>query len=298
MCKLGKLQSRKKELLILFFLLIVCSAFIPKLNYLTWRVFSIGEFRILAVLSKFVSDSNDTTGGQQAYLASHRGVLKENVARNSDRSIILASQNKFRFIEIDVSFSKDYIPFIFHDSNLKFKTNIDKLTSEVSWNEIKKLKLPDGQRILNLQHFFSEYARLFDGVILDIKTDDDNIYEKAYSFIDVVNNSKYFENIFVIGRAYRVLSKIKKLNPKLKVGCEDLGLLYNYMSGKDLISLNHPTQFSMLEHYFAIKLNLVTIIWTINSPKELTKLKNLQNTIILTDLPNPNFRHNRNVKIR
>lgn len=259
----------------------------PKLDRIAWRIVSIGEFEMLAISSKLFSGPDDSTNGFIPKLASHRGVLNENSPGNSEKSIALAAQNNFRYIEVDVSFSKEFIPFIFHDSNLKHMTNLDRLTSEVSWDEMQKLKLPDGQRIISLKYFLSEYAPLFDGVILDIKGENNYFNEKAYGVIDVINSSGYSKNIYVIGRPCGVLSTIKKLCPELKVGCEDQGVLYNYLTGKDLISLHYATQFSLLEHFFAKKLNLVTILWTINNPQELFILKNLGNTIILTDLQKP-----------
>ena len=139
-----------------------------------------------------------------------------------------------------------------------------------------------------MKHFFSEYARLFDGVILDIKTENNYFGAKAQSFTNVINNCNFSKNnIYIIGRPCGVLSMIKKLNPKLKVGCENRGVLYNYITGKDLISLHYSSQFSYLQHYLAKKLNLVTILWTINKPRDLKRLGNLANTIILTDLRSP-----------
>jgi len=285
----SKFQGKKKKILFLFFLLIVSCFFIPKLDRLAWRVISIGEFKILAILSKFAIRPEDKSVISQAKLSSHRGVTADDVIENSERSIIQAAQNGFQYIEIDVSFSKDYTPFIFHDLTLKLKTNLDMLTREASWDDIQKLKLPDDQKIINLKHFISRHAQLFEGIILDIKTDNNNFHEKAKSFINVVGNSKYLENIYIIGRPCGVISKIKNLKPQLKVGCENLGILHNYMTGKDLISLHHRTQFSLLGHYFANKLNLATILWTVNNSHELNQLRRLDNTIIITDMKQPYF---------
>jgi len=223
----SKFQGKKTKILFLFFLLIVSCFFIPKLDRLAWRVISIGEFKILAILSKFAIRPEDKSVISQAKLSSHRGVTADDVIENSERSIIWAAQNEFRYIEIDVSFSKDFTPFIFHDSTLKLKTNLDMLTREVSWDEIQRLRLLDGQRIPSLKKFLSEYAQLFDGIILDIKGENKYFNEKASGFLDAINNCGYSKNIYVIGLPCGVLSTIKKLCPELKVGCEDQGVLYN-----------------------------------------------------------------------
>jgi glycerophosphoryl diester phosphodiesterase len=285
-------NGKRKIFLILVFLLLVgfigCF-FIPKLDRIAWRVISIGEFKTLKILSIFSTKPYSKPVGSEVNLASHRGVFSETVVGNSEKSILSAAKNSFRYIEIDVSFSKDYIPFVFHDSNFKFKTKLDRLTSKVFWEDVQKLKLSDGQRIINLKLFFSDYAGLFEGIILDVKTENNYFSEKAHSFINVINNSDFSKEIYVIGRSCGVLSMIKKLNPKLKVGCEDQGVLYNYITGKDLISLHYYSQFSYVEYYLAKKLNLTTILWTINKPQDLQNLRNLANTIILTDFQNPQY---------
>ena len=290
---IGKIQPKGKRkifsIIVLLLVGFIGCFFIPKLDRIAWRVISIGEFNTLKILSIFSTKPYSKPLGPEVNLASHRGVLSETVVGNSEKSILSAAKNSFRYIEIDVSFSKDYIPFVFHDSNFKFKTKLDRLTSEVFWEDVQELKLSDGQRIINLKLFFSDYAGLFEGIILDVKTENNYFSEKAHSFINVINNSDFSKEIYVIGRPCGVLSMIKKLNPKLKVGCEDQGVLYNYITGKDLISLHYYSQFSYLEYCLSKKLNLTTILWTINQPHDLQNLRNLTNTIILTDFQNPQY---------
>ena len=135
----------------------------------------------------------------------------------------------------------------------------------------------------------SEYSKLFDGIILDIKGDDDRHLEKASAFCKVISESHVLEKIYVIGRSFSLLSKIKELEPKIKVGCENQGSLYNYFSGKDLISLHYGSQFSDLEYFLAKKLGLDVIIWTINDRNEFEKLINFDDIIILTDFHSANY---------
>ena len=273
-------------LVLLFFGTTVC-LFIPKLDRIVWRAISIVEFKTLKVLTKFVSKQDRKITASRLYIASHRGVFSENIADNSRKSIALAAQRGFRYIELDVSFSKDFIPFIFHDSNLKSKTNYDKLTSEAYWKEIQTLTLSDGQKILSLTDFLSEYAHSFQGLIFDIKTRNNFFSEKADSFCNVIDKHDISSEIYVIGRPCGVLARIKRRNANIQVGCEDQGVLYNFITRKDLISLNYFTQYSHLEQYLSNNLNLNIILWTINDPEILRDLKYLENTIILTDLDYP-----------
>jgi len=246
-------------------------------------------FKLLKVLSRIYQNPVNDKIRFENILASHRGVFSKTVMENSENSIIMSAQKGFRYIELDVSFSKDFVPIVFHDTNLVFKTNFDSLTSETYWKDIKNLLLTDNQKILCLKYFLSEYANLFDGIILDIKGDDDSYLQKANSFCKVISEANISNKIFVIGVPFLVLSTIKKVNPKLKVGCEDQGSLYNYFTGKDIVSLNYPNQFSYLEYIIAKKFKLSLILWTVNEKQEIKKLRKFKGIIILTDLHNPNL---------
>jgi len=284
-----KLKFKKYYLVIiilLFFGTTLC-LFIPKIDRIVWRTISIGEFQILKAFSNIFSKPNDTNTGLEANLASHRGVFSETVVENSAESILLAAKKSFRYIELDVSFSKDFVPFIFHDSNLKSKTKYDKLTSEAYWEEIQSLTMSDGQKILTLTDFLSTYAQLFKGIILDLKTKNNYFSEKADSFCNAIEKHDLASEIYVIGRPCGVLTSIKRRNANIKVGCEDQGILYNFITKKDLISLHYRNQFSHLEYLYAKKLNLIMILWTINKAEDLLELKYLKNCIILTDLEYP-----------
>ena len=284
-----KLKFKKTPFIIivlLFFGISVC-LFIPKLDRIVWRAISIVEFRTLRVLTKLAAKPDQRNTASEAYIASHRGVLSEHIVDNSRKSIALAAQRGFRYIELDVSFSKDFIPFIFHDSNLKSKTKFDKLTSEAYSKEIQSLTMSDGQKILALTDFLSTYARLFKGIIFDLKTKNNYFSEKADSFCNAIEKHDISSEIYVIGRPCGVLAGIKRRNANIQVGCEDQGVLYNFLTGKDLISLNYFTQYSHLEQYLSNNLNLSIILWTINDPEILRDLKYLENTIILTDLDYP-----------
>ena len=260
--------------------------FIPKIDRLAWRAVSIVEFEILKLLSTNFRQSKDVDNVNNFIIASHRGVFSKEICDNTEKSILLAIKNGYSFIELDVSFSKDNVPIIFHDNNLKRKAQLDRNTSEVYWEEIQNFLLFDGQKISSLESVLEKYAINFKGIILDVKTDDVYITKKVEGFSRIIRNYKKLTNIYVIGLPFKIINKIKKLNPKLKVGCENLGVIYNYFNGMDLISLNYYSQFSDLEYYFAKKLGLDVIIWTVNEYEIIEKLKQYSPIIVLTDIAN------------
>jgi glycerophosphoryl diester phosphodiesterase len=262
--------------------------FIPKIDRLAWRGVSIAEFEIMKLLSTSVSRSDDVDNAKNFIIASHRGVFSTEICDNTEKSILSALKNGYSFIELDISFSKDNVPIIFHDYNFKRKASLDKNTSEVYWKDIQNLELFDGQRISNLENILKKYADNFKGIILDLKTDDVNIVTKVEKFTEIIDKYKNLTKFYIIGLPSKILTKIKEQNPEVKVGCENLGVIYNYIKGLDLISLNYYSQFSDLEYHFSKKLGLDTIIWTINETELIEKLKRYSPIIVLTDIENVN----------
>jgi len=264
--------------------LFVGSFFIPKIDRLAWRVVSIVEFKLFKILSFVVSKPNNGNDLNDFIVASHRGVFSKKICDNTEKSILLALKNGFSFIELDVSFSKDYIPIVYHDNSFKHKANLDKKTNEVYWEEIQDLKLIDGQKISSLEDVLNNYASNFKGIILDVKTVDMDIAKKVRAFSKIINSHKNIASIYIIGLPFNMITEIKRQNPKLKVGSENLGVIYNYITGKDLISLNYYSQFSALEYYFAKRMGLDIIIWTVNEYEIMARLKQYSPIIVLTDI--------------
>ena len=97
----------------------------------------------------------------------------------------------------------------------------------------------DGQKILSLRDFLFRYGRLFEGVIFDIKTKNSQFFEKAKAFCNAFDNIDIPNEIYVIGRPCGVLAKIKRINPVLKIGCENQGVFYNFITGKNLFCNRH-----------------------------------------------------------
>ena len=100
-------------------------------------------------------------------LFAHRGVHNNiDIPENSIKAFKQALKNNLN-IELDIQLTKDNVLVVFHDSNLKRMTNIDKDLNELTYNKIKKLKLLNtNQTIPTLK----EVLNIINGkVILDIE---------------------------------------------------------------------------------------------------------------------------------
>ena len=71
----------------------------------------------------------------------HRGMFDNiKIPENSIASFKKALKYNYS-IELDIQLTKDNIPIVFHDNNLKRMTGIDKLIKDTNYNELKDLKL-------------------------------------------------------------------------------------------------------------------------------------------------------------
>lgn len=84
--------------------------------------------------------SNNTEWLKDTVIA-HRGIHdNETVAENS-KSAIIKAINEGVAVELDVNFTKDNTPIVFHDETLSRMTNIDGYVNLVTYEEIKEEKL-------------------------------------------------------------------------------------------------------------------------------------------------------------
>lgn len=72
-------------------------------------------------------------------LQAHRGFWVEGAGENSKNSFLEARAKGFQICELDVQLTKDLVPVVFHDSNLKRICGIDKKVSDCNLVEFQKL---------------------------------------------------------------------------------------------------------------------------------------------------------------
>ncbi len=91
----------------------------------------------------------------------HRGYFNKTAPENSMKAFQNAIDRGFA-VEMDVQLLKDNTLIVFHDSHLKRMTGLDKSLDEVSYDEIKNLKLLNTDEKIPT---FKEFLDLIDGQI-------------------------------------------------------------------------------------------------------------------------------------
>jgi len=245
------------------------------------------EFKLMNVISSWLPQKSDPEG-PILLLASHRGLVEEGSVENSHQSIKATLKSGFRSIEIDISFSSDFIPFVFHGPGLEL-VGLKERFSDFAFQEIRHFRLKNGQPIVTLKEFCNLYAAKFDRIYLDIKTNNTNYENKARMIIKAMANYDG-DNIVLIGAPWRVMRKVKRTLPKVNIGIEQKGAIANFILGGDTVSLHYRNQFSFAEYKLAKLMGLDVVIWTVNDVKLLKKYTKIYRMNVLTDLNvNQNF---------
>ena len=239
------------------------------------------EFKIMRLISHWLPH-NPEPDGPLLTLVSHRGVVEKGSVENSHQSIRDTLKSGFQGIEIDISFSSDFIPFVFHGPDLKLVSRKGQF-SDLSSSEIKNFRLKNGQPIVTLEAFCQLYAAKFERVYLDIKTDNINYEIKARMVIEAM--FKYDQaNIVLIGFPWRIMRKVKTALPHVSLGFEQKGAIANFLLKADAVSLNHRNEFSFAEYKLSKFLGLNVVTWTVNDTKLLKKYSETYRMNVLTDL--------------
>ncbi len=118
------------------------------------------------------------------YRYAHRGLHGGPIPENSMAAFSLAADKGYG-IELDVHLSRDGLPVVFHDDNLKRMTGVDKKVSDLDSQELADLRLADSEEGIPL---FSDVLKLVAGrvpMLVEIKNTGraGELEEKTYELL-------------------------------------------------------------------------------------------------------------------
>lgn len=247
----------------------------------------------------------------------HRGLMQF-APENSLLSLQLARERGFKAVEIDVTATQDDNFAVFHDNSLKHRFGRDQEVCSLPFVEIEKLNIhkaffseifklseEEAKKLLNIKDsWISKIKRTkvvsletvfqeFGGSLiyhLDIKrlSCSRNVVPMARKLLALISKYDLFEQVFLESRNLKMLSKLKRLEPKLRLifwkdnifehSEEYLKVLKN--KGIDSIDL-HWGKIDLQRRELLNGFILHT--FTVNVPKRINQLKGSVDYII-TDL--------------
>lgn len=216
---------------------------------------------------------------------SHRALVNGGV-ENSLEGIRLARAYGVDGIEIDVQFTKDYVPILIHDKNLKRVARskeasktcpLDEKISKLKWEEIdKNCELFNGEPVVTLSKALIELIDYEGFIFIDVKK------SPPGSFINIIKGwgMDQKENVRFLSFKKRALKKIERYLPQVKSI-----LLSRYIPrgfGNDGAAHNRRLRFFQpLFRFFGKE----TGLWTLNSRADMLMAIDKEVDYIITDYP-------------
>lgn len=131
-------------------------------------------------------------------LIAHRGgVITERTPECSLAAIRLSQQQGYAMVELDVQQSRDGIPIVFHDSDLKAACGIDNRIANMDSKRIVEIKFSQtDQTLVTLDRALEECHTLSLGVMLDVKVRDDEAFFQTVA--NLIRKYKYESSTITI----------------------------------------------------------------------------------------------------
>jgi len=147
-------------------------------------------------------------------LIAHRGgVITAQTPECSMAAIRLAKEQGYAMVELDIRQSKDRVPIVFHDNNMKAACGINRSISDLNVDEIVKTRYVNtDQMICTLDQALSVCHSLGLGLMLDVKVTRD---EACFAKIVMLVKKHGYEHASVTITG----------DPKLRAHLKDIALL-------------------------------------------------------------------------
>ncbi|MHC5519872.1 glycerophosphoryl diester phosphodiesterase membrane domain-containing protein [Limosilactobacillus vaginalis] len=151
---------------------------------------------------------------------SHRGVAEKNGVQNTIPALKKTHRLHPTYVEMDVHETKDHKFVVMHDENLKKLTGVNKTPHQLTLKQLTKLTAHENgyhAKVASFDQYLNAAEKLHQKLLVEVKTTPDDSKRMLKRF-----NRQYGERIIkdhdqVHSLDYRVVTGLKKLNPRLKV---------------------------------------------------------------------------------
>ena len=211
----------------------------------------------------------------------HRGAMAYAV-ENSRESIKKAFELDANMVEVDIRYTRNNIPLVFHDEKTNRITNGQKIVGNTDFSELKTLKLKNGERILSLEELLHLIPK---NAFLNIELKEKKI---SKTFIEVL--SKFDTKKILFSSFYHEpVLKLKDFFREIKSGVLLVGRPLNILelakeTKADYLDLNY--EFVDKELIDAAHLEGIgVVVWKINELELMQKFIDLEVDGIISDNP-------------
>lgn len=273
-----------------------------KINYINRKseilmVTSIIVVFLLSLLAGFKLASQQKSKSTGVYVTdvpvkiiAHRGSSRR-APENTVSSILCSVEDKADYAELDVQQTKDGVVVLMHDKNLKRVSKLNKNVEETNYKNIEELSVYGS----NSKRFKDEKIPKLDEVVkktkgkikldIEIKSygNDANLPEKV---VKIIEDNNVVDSSMICSFDYRVLQKVKKLNPKIQIGyitCSNSDDIFK-LRDVDFYSVNSTKVDKELIDKVHRR-NKKIHVWTVDNVKDMDKFVKMGVDGIITDYP-------------
>lgn len=235
------------------------------------------------------------TGAKSVQVLAHRGLVSEFVPENTLKAFSDAIAAGADVIETDVQVSKDGVALIFHDTTLLRLAGIKMPIVDFAVAELEEIDIGYGKRIVTLEQALLAFPNT--RFNLDIKCEGaiaptalviEKLKVHDCVLISSFSESRRLKTLKLLSEPVRTsagVNKVLKLYLASKLGLT--GLFVKIALGSDVLQV--PIRKGLLRLDTAKFVQMCKIAkleiqyWTINSPSEMLRLRELGATGIVTD---------------
>lgn len=210
-------------------------------------------------------------------IIAHRGLHSERIPENTLTSFSKALSKKYS-IELDIHILKDDTIVVYHDYNLNRLTGKNKQIENLTFEELKKIKIKNRYKIPTLKEVLNLVSGSV-GIIIEVKDKDNNTKFEKLLLKELEN---YNGNIAIKSFNPYVIKNLNKLKCKYptgllindKVSMNIFKKIYYKHLKIDFLSINVKKNINYKNNKY------LTLGWTVRSEKEYLKYKDTYDNLI------------------
>ena len=212
---------------------------------------------------------------------------------NTIETIVDANKLGSDYVEIDILLSKDGIPMVIHDNNLRRLASINQKISNLTYEEIYLIEIENrGQKgyIPSLRDLAKRLEEEDIKLLLEFKSHGKEEKSLVDETIRVLEEEEVLDRVIFQTSSLRTLNEFRENYDQLKIGYIMIGKLGNFSKAKvkllgvDFISI----EASMVDKRLlrsAHKNQIPVYVWTVNDENKARELFKLGVDGIITDYP-------------
>lgn len=218
----------------------------------------------------------------------HRGYHSSSIPENSLESLSAAKAHGYQMAEIDVQITKDKVPIVFHDFNLKKKYRLNVNVSELEYSDLRRI---------------GSFAKLQDVLLTEDKPDFLNIEIKSKNFfsyliedfvVELIKKNQCQDSVMISSFNPWSLMRVKFLDNRLTRALlvTDEKEIWNfyYLRRMWTVPLVEPHVLNIRDSMFDTNLisklknfEVLMSAWTVNDIEQAKKLVSMGVDSIISD---------------